>query len=102
MAAEALLQLHELCYVLYRLSLMQTLRKFERKFRLGAASNFNKRNGEAQNSNLVSPSSHHTAARKNPNRLETSPPPPFPASNLSGRDHERDGDHAREARDHAR
>ena len=43
----------------------KSLEKLVRKFRLGAASNLNKRNGEAQNMNSVIPSSQHTAAHKN-------------------------------------
>ena len=43
----------------------RSIENFNRKLRRGAASNLDKRNGEAQNSNSVSPSSHHTAAHKN-------------------------------------
>ena len=43
----------------------KSIEKFGRKFRPGAASNLNKRNGDAQYSNSVIPSSHHTAAHKN-------------------------------------
>ena len=43
----------------------KSIEKFDRKFRLGDASNLNKRNGESQNSHSVSPSTHHTATHKN-------------------------------------
>ena len=43
----------------------KSIKSFDRKLRRGAASNLDKRNGEVQNSNSVSPSSHHTAAHKN-------------------------------------
>ena len=43
----------------------KSIEKFDRKLRLGDASNLNKRNGESQNSHSVSPSPHHKAKHKN-------------------------------------
>ena len=43
----------------------KSIEKFDTKFRQGDAANLNKRNGESQNSDSVSTSSHHTATQKN-------------------------------------
>ena len=43
----------------------RSIEKYDRNFRLGDASNLNKRNGESQNSHSVSPSPHHKAKHKN-------------------------------------